>query len=73
MMIDTTKEVARLKEVFRLHGDDGALGLMLAVEVVSLIDRGMAMERERVVGIVQRNRNVINPMQVVEEIRRPLR
>jgi hypothetical protein len=73
MMIDTTKEVDRLLEVFRIHGGHDELGIMLAMEAVALIDRGMAMERERVVGIVQRSRNVIRPMEVVAEIRRPLR
>lgn len=73
MMIDTAREVSRLREVFRIHGEHDELGLMLAVEVVSILDRGVAMERDRVVAIVQRNRNVINPAQVVAEIRRPLR
>ncbi|HTV69789.1 MAG TPA: hypothetical protein VMF90_14740 [Rhizobiaceae bacterium] len=69
MIIDMSKECAEIEQLVK----SGKTGLDLAFALAKILDRGMAQERERCIRIVQRNRNVINPMLVVAEIRRPVR
>lgn len=71
MILDTSKEVERIKEVFRIHGEQEELGLMLAMEVLVCISRGMEMERRRCLDIVARK--AMNAAAVRAEIERPVR
>lgn len=75
MIFDFGKEVSAIIDALDLDRDEvpPEQGIRVAMVLVAVFDRGLSTERERVIQIIQRSRNVINPMQVVSEIRRPLR
>lgn len=66
MIIKVDEEVARLREALASGND-----MALAAEVVKILDRGMAMERARCIAIIQAK--AIRPMDIIREIRKPLR
>lgn len=75
MILNFGKEVSAIFDALDLNPEEVTpeQGMRVAMVLVAVFDRGLSQERERVIRIIQRSRNVINPMQVVAEIRRPLR
>lgn len=72
MILDFTEEVDEILAILRI---EFAISPKQSVEVmavlVKLLDRGMAAERSRIIDIIQRFG--MNPMPLVEKIRKPIR
>lgn len=69
MILNFAENVDEIEKIVGKPVDRMAVSMVLA----TILDRGIAMERKRVIAILQRNRNVINVRDVVAEINKPLR
>lgn len=66
MILNMSKQLAAVKAAIESGDDMGA-----AIELASIYSAGMAMERERVITIIQQHG--MNPLPLIEKIRRPIR
>jgi hypothetical protein len=73
MILDFGKEVSAIIDALGLDpaSVDMDRGMKVAMVLVTVLDKGMSAERERIIRIVQQH--AMNPMPLVERIRRPLR
>lgn len=73
MIMDFTKEVDEILVVLGIKHDDVSKeqSMELMGVLFKLLDKGIGFERNRVVDLVQRH--AINPMAIVEKIRKPVR
>jgi hypothetical protein len=70
MVFNFDREVAAIREVLGIEIDK-TQAMKISMILAQAFNEGMAMERERLIGIIQRN--AINPRDLVTLIRRPLR
>lgn len=73
MIMDFTPEVDEILKLLRVeHADvSSEQSVELMGLLFKLLDKGMAAERSRVIGIIQKFG--INPQPLVEKIRKPIR
>lgn len=69
MMIDMSADIARLRRLGVTIPEGREMEV--AMELFMTYDRGFAAGREHAIGVVQRR--ATNPMDIVREIRRPIR
>ena len=68
MMLNFDKEIA---EIMAVKGDQPGGVMEIMFVLAGVIDRGMGMERERTIKILQQH--AVNAQDLIREIRKPIR
>jgi hypothetical protein len=70
MILNFDSEIALVEKLTGKKLDDKK-AMELAMELALILDKGMAMERERAIAIIKRH--AMNPIPLIARIQRPIR